>query len=232
MAESKTPEVMRNYLPPAPKGLEDLYDPNTNPNLHVWKQCDVTDPNFTSRVKTTHEFTTVDAHYMRFRATCLWGPYGQAWGLRDIQYGFVNGPDGQPAEVHMQATFFYPDGAFEIVNDWMWRRAGESLKKLMTNTINKALSYLGFSADVWMGEFDDDQYKPQADAMKTFKGRTVAEYLKTCPMNMLDAAWQKAQAVGLNSVQYRAAKTIYDSRKLEHEATETFGGTEDLTEES
>lgn len=34
----------------------------------------------------------------------------------------------------------------------------DALKKIMTNSISKSLSYLGFNADVFMGAFDDDLF--------------------------------------------------------------------------
>ena len=43
-------------------------------------------------------------------------------------------------------------------NDKMNKELVEFIKKLETNTISKALSRLGFGADVFLGKFDDSRY--------------------------------------------------------------------------
>ena len=48
----------------------------------------------------------------------------------------------------------------------------EATKKALTNSICKGLSYLGFSADVYEGKFDDDKYV-QAMRQKTEKAVAV-----------------------------------------------------------
>jgi len=64
--------------------------------------------------------------------------------------------------VFLKAEFFYPvDGkevSFEVLNDDKFRSGDDTLKKLVTNTRSKALSWLGFSADVFLGKFDDTSY--------------------------------------------------------------------------
>jgi hypothetical protein len=64
--------------------------------------------------------------------------------------------------VILKATFFYPvdgkEASFDVLNDDKFRAGDDTLKKLITNTRSKALSWLGFSADVFLGKFDDTAY--------------------------------------------------------------------------
>ena len=61
--------------------------------------------------------------------------------------------------------FFHPKGEFEIINSskmYMDRNQtmvdADFAKKIETDALTKALSKLGFNADVFMGRFDDTKY--------------------------------------------------------------------------
>lgn len=120
------------------------------------------------RVNARGGYTAIDQQWQIQQATKLWGPYGHRWGMRKIFYTFptvdVVGKDGptQMTAVVLEAEFFYPAGdgeaSFPIVNDDKFRPGEDVMKKLVTNTRSKALSWLGFSADVFMGKFDDAGY--------------------------------------------------------------------------
>ena len=123
-------------------------------NMALWKSVEQTDPKYVTPIPGT-DLSKVDATYQKMRATQLWGPYGNLWGLRDIELGQV--PEtGLPAELWGNAIFFCPYTKFQIIDDIAWRRGDDCRKKLMTRMLKKALSYLGFSALIYMGETDDD----------------------------------------------------------------------------
>jgi hypothetical protein len=137
-------------------------------NMRLWRQVEKTDPKMQKRVNQRGGYTAIDAQYQLQQATKLWGPYGHRWGMRKIFYSFhtvefvaKDGPTTQSAVV-LEAEFFYPVGdgeaSFPIVNDDKFRPGDDVMKKLVTNTRSKALSWLGFSADVFMGRFDDASY--------------------------------------------------------------------------
>ena len=90
---------------------------------------------------------------------------GASWGLKNIKEEILK--DYDIALIH--AEFFYPfedkTYSFEIGNSIYIIKKGtedlpddEFIKKLETNTISKALSRLGFGADVFLGKFDDSRY--------------------------------------------------------------------------
>lgn len=109
-----------------------------------------------------HKATAINATHQIKNATEQWGPYGSTWGLRKTQFDFqlmqLTGMALYSAE------FYYPDGSFEISNA-ISVLVGKSkypdsdfAKKIETDTVTKALSKLGFNADVFMGQWDDEDY--------------------------------------------------------------------------
>lgn len=138
-------------------------------NLKLWKSVEKTPPAMTKEVKFgKRHYTAIDPQWQARLATALWGPYGARWGMRNLHWQIIetNETDAQGhykgSGVILKAEFFYPlDGkevSFEILNDDKFRLGDDTLKKLITNTRSKALSWLGFSADVFMGKFDDTKY--------------------------------------------------------------------------
>lgn len=124
-------------------------------NMTLWKSVEDTDPKYVSPIAGT-DLSNVDATYQKMRATEMWGPYGKRWGLRDIELGRI--PEtGLPAEIWAKAKFYCPESEFEIIDDIGWKRGDDCRKKLMTRLLKKALSYLGFSALIYMGDSDDDE---------------------------------------------------------------------------
>ena len=120
-------------------------------NLELWKTVEETDPGYVKRVEYGERvFDAVDAYYRLKLATELWGPYGSTWGLYNIEYRFHN------EFTILKADFRYPGGEFPISNSIKIR--SDFIKIIETDTITKAMSRLGFCADVYMGRFEDDKY--------------------------------------------------------------------------
>jgi len=132
-----------------------------NNNLQLWDSVEKTDPKFTKKVAFGRGFTSVDAMYQIKQATDKFGRYGHKWGIRDISIDYVDAKEQKLAV--LTAIFFSPEGEVSTSNsvfvvDAKGRVDEEFSKKLLTNTITKELSRLGFSADVFLGKFDDDRY--------------------------------------------------------------------------
>ena len=127
-------------------------------NMKLWNSVCETDPKITKDVAYgKRKFTAIDAQHQRKRATELWGPYGKDWGLRELVWGEV-GNGATPVEITLEAFFFYPDAQFPISSDIKWHLGEDNRKKLLTDVTTKALSMLGFNADVFEGKFDDNKY--------------------------------------------------------------------------
>ena len=131
-------------------------------NLELWNKVWKT----TSDTKTkevsywARKFTAIDAYSQIKTATNEFGKYWEKWGFKKLEYQVVEW------RLYFEGLFFYPSWEFPIMNDCkVWDDAS---KKVFTDSLTKALSYLGFNADVFMGQFEWNKYtwwdsKPKQD---------------------------------------------------------------------
>jgi hypothetical protein len=134
----------------------------------LWRQVEKTDLSFTKTVNQRGGYTAISPQYQLKQATKVFGPYGSGFGLKssDMDYRLYE-IDG--IVVH-KAVFFYvfngEEKSFPITNaieavrntaKGRWFDV-DFAKKVETNTVSKALSKLGFNADVFMGMFEDNAY--------------------------------------------------------------------------
>lgn len=142
-----------------------------NNNLKLWDSVDSTDPKHTKKVTNSgRTYSSIDATSQYKKATEIFGAYGSTWGLKNIDV--MHHTIGDTVLANMKAMFYYPGGEFETINSikLAYKTNGyqgkegylkvdeEAYKKLETNTVTKALSRLGFNADVFLGQFEDNQY--------------------------------------------------------------------------
>ena len=153
-------------------------------NLELWNKVEKTDPSYTKKAKVGgNAITSISPQYQIKNATEQFGSYGEGWGFKNIEfdYSITNTPIvlkvvdwNTKAEeeiksilglVGFKATFFFPNGEFEITNsikiftDNKHMKIDDNFaKKLETDALTKALSKLGFNADIFMGKFDDLRY--------------------------------------------------------------------------
>ena len=129
--------------------------------LELWSEVQESDPAFVKEVKYgARTFNSIDAYSQIKHATGLWGPYGTEWGFRhELILTLV-----EDAKLCIgQGAFYFPDGMFAVTSSIEYISAkgkvdSEFAKKLETDMITKALSRLGFNADVFLGMFDDNRY--------------------------------------------------------------------------
>ena len=150
-------------------------------NLELWHRYGTTDPRHTKEVSYGRKFTAIDGYYQIMRATEAFGPFGTGWGWTSDEEVVV--AVDQTGKAHTFAKvklslWYYHAGQDErcvagpvIAMNMLLSKAGvpdeEAFKKATTDALTKALSYLGFSADVFMGKFDDVRYV--ADMKKKFE---------------------------------------------------------------
>ena len=145
-----------------------------NDNMRIWNQVQETDPAHTKAVQLGRKFTTIDAQYQIMRATEVFGPVGQGWWY-DVAYGTYDVADnttlcfadvticwqepGTLGEGEGRVQCFGPVRGCNVLFDAKKERVDEdAFKKAMTDGLTKALSHLGFSADVFLGRYDDNKY--------------------------------------------------------------------------
>ena len=142
----------------------------TPENMSLWLDVCETDPRHTKKVSQRGGFTAINAQYQIMRATQAFGPVGKGWGY-EIAHAIVNCPAGPDFDRNVMmcvadVTVWHGTrenrfGPFRTMNpmvDDKGRIDDDAAKKAATDGITKALSHLGFSADVFLGQFDDNKY--------------------------------------------------------------------------
>lgn len=177
----------------------------------LWDSVERTDPQFTKSFNRGGGFsgTSINATYLAKKATKSFGPMGIGWGVEIVGEDFLPGhtlnPDtGEKAVIHrLQVKLWYLlDGVRgEVTHFGQTTFIGankrglftdeEAPKKSLTDATNKALSMLGFGSDIFMGMYDDQEYREEvtnisllekADDKDAEKARINQEY----------AEWRKA----------------------------------------
>lgn len=162
----------------------------TNNNLQLWDKVKKTDPNSTKQYQGAGGFrgTAINSTYQIRKATSIFGPIGIGWGYEIVEDRIDDGhaiagkdADGRPfvhdnivTKIHTLRVkmWFMLDGKrgevehyghtpFVYLNKHGPQTEAEPAKKSLTDAIGKCLSMLGFSADIFMGEFDDANYLEQ-----------------------------------------------------------------------
>jgi len=133
-------------------------------NLKLWSKVEKTNPAYTKKanVKGNH-ITSISPQYQIMQVTEQFGVYGKTWGFKEVtlDYNLVQ----SVGLVVFKAVFFYPEGEFPIINsislfmDNAKTKTDDNFaKKVETDTLTKAISKLGFNADIFLGKFDDVRY--------------------------------------------------------------------------
>lgn len=158
-------------------------------NMQIWSKVDKTDTRFTKKAKVNgQDITSLSGTAMVMKATELFGPVGIGWGWRIVEERFDEGHEIFTGEgdkrvcigreightVKISLWFMQEDKRGEIeqygCTRYQYKTSygmttdGEAPKKSLTDAIKKALSMLGFSADVFLGLFDDQDYVQQLEA--------------------------------------------------------------------
>ena len=156
-------------------------------NLKLWNSVEKTNPSYTKAANVAgNKITAISPQYQIKNVTEQFGSYGSTWGFKDIQldYTLVNTPfmrektegvypnkkvvgfeEAVMGMVVFKGIFFYPNGEFPIIssislftNNDMTKLDDNFAKKVETDALTKAISKLGFNADIFMGKFDDVRY--------------------------------------------------------------------------
>jgi hypothetical protein len=162
--------------------------PSPGQNLRIWNAYAATDPRHTKQVSYGRKFTAIDTYYQIMRATEAFGPWGEGWGWTSENETVVALFEDKPlnfAKVTLELWYMQGDvrcvcGAVVAMNLLVSAKGvpdEEAFKKATTDACTKALSYLGFSADVFMGKFDDNRYVQNVKAEFEKKDQAVAAVL-------------------------------------------------------
>lgn len=171
-------------------------------NTAIWDAVSTSDPKYLKDFTRAGGFTgkAINTTYLIRRATEMWGPLGDRWGVIIEDERILDGAtlkSGQIEKVHvLRISLRYPTATgegrvpafgqtiFVGENKWGPYTDEEAPKKSLTDALSKALSWLGFSADVYLGSFDDNKYAAS---------RYERRYAKSEAKRDADAKWQDTQ---------------------------------------
>jgi hypothetical protein len=209
-------------------------------NLILWDSVEKTDPARTKNFSRGGGFkgTATNFTYNMKRATEKFGPCGIGYGWNVIDEKYQPGAGTDVIHIVRVKFWYMLDGkrgeveqfgqtAFVGKNKNGPFTDEEAPKKSITDAVSKCLSYLGFSADIHMGMYDDNKYV--SDLKREFRegektaanddnsasgGESADDRFKRYEKTIIDCkTWQEVDDL-LNSKQ-----TKYDLSKM-HEDDE------------
>lgn len=147
----------------------------------LWDRVEATDPAYTKQFNRGGGFsgTGINATYLAKKATKCFGPMGIGWGVDIVGEDFIEGhildkETGQKCIIHRVKVklWYVSDGSrgevthfgqttFVGSNKYGTYTDEEAPKKSLTDATTKALSMLGFGADIFMGLYDDQEYREE-----------------------------------------------------------------------
>ncbi len=152
-------------------------------HLKLWEQVEKTDPQYTKPFSRGGGFrgTATNATYLARRATETFGPMGIGWGLEILDESLMEGAPlddkGTRESIHkvrVKLWYLYEGQRGEVIQFGQTTFVGknrngiysdeEAPKKSLTDAMSKCLSLLGFSADIYLGRYDDNKYVEEVAA--------------------------------------------------------------------
>lgn len=158
-------------------------------NMRIWSLVEKTNTQFTKKAEVNGQsITSLNGTAMVMKATEMFGPIGIGWGYKILEERFDEGHEIFAGEGEKRiclgreightiriSLWFIQNGQRGEVEQYGCTRYqyktrygmttdGEAPKKSLTDAVKKALSMLGFSADVFLGMFEDQNYVQQLQA--------------------------------------------------------------------
>ena len=220
-----------------------------NANLAIWSQVEATDPAYVKTFSRPGGFkgTAINPTYLARKATEVFGPMGIGWGIDIIDERYVeggpifNGDSERIATtiIHViRATLWYiietkKGEVTQFGQTTFVGRNGSGLftdeeapKKSLTDAMSKCLSLLGFSADIFTGDWDANKdaneiaaaAQAHAAAKAPSKGATsVSTEEKQASAKPLKGKQVAESPVDIEAE--KAKKSIWEQRIMEADET-------------
>tara|TARA_R110000823_G_scaffold29993_1_gene86347 strand:+ start:553 stop:1035 length:483 start_codon:yes stop_codon:yes gene_type:complete len=135
-------------------------------NLILWNRVSTSDPKYLKPIAFgSRKFTAIDPHYQVMAMTNEFGKIGEGWGW-DSTMEFVNFSNGDTAcvahisiwTVDRSCSYGPFTGCRTFFNSAKGRTNEDAPKMAITDGLTKAISHLGFNADVFLGKMDGNKY--------------------------------------------------------------------------
>lgn len=233
---------------------EDMFKPKKN--MRIWAEVEKTDTRYTESAKVGgQQITALNGTAMIMKATEVFGPVGFGFGWSVLEERFDKGAEifsgegekrvslghelNHTVKIKFWAVVDGQRGEFEQYGctQYLYKSKygtttdGEAPKKSLTDAIKKSLSMLGFSADVFLGMFDDQNYVEALKAEERIEDAVdkVAEQEAQAEerLEML----RSTIALMNSAITFREAKKIHDSQVRRLAAKNDAKGVKRLTDE-
>jgi hypothetical protein len=190
-------------------------------NLKLWNKVCKTNPTYTKKANVRgNSITAIAPQYQILQATEQWGAYGTTWGFSDFEI-YTDLMD--KGLVYGKGDFFYPGGRFQITasiglyrDNAMTKVDQDFAKKLETDTLTKALSKLGFNADIFLGYFDDNKYVQAMQEEFKEENSNIDSWRKPALTLEQFAKTLQADAKGIKAVLDRFRMSADQRKQLEN----------------
>lgn len=225
-------------------------------NMEIWNKVEKTDTRYTKSAKVGgQQITALNGTAMIMKATEVFGPVGFGFGWSVLEERFDKGAEifsgegdkrvslghelNHTVKIKFWAVIDCQRGEFEQYGctQYLYKSKygtttdGEAPKKSLTDAIKKSLSMLGFSADVFLGMFDDQNYVEALKAEERIEDAVdkVAEQEAQAEerLEML----RSTIALMNSALTFREAKKIHDSQVRRLAAKNDAKGVKRLTDE-
>jgi len=156
-------------------------------NLELWEKVSVTDPQYTKGFNQGFSGTAINSTYLIRLATEQWGMIGLDWGYDIVEervdsgapvYNANNDIIGNILTHTIKLCLWVKRGedyarvehfghtpyVYYSAKNNKWITDQEAPKKTLTDAIKKCLSMFGFSADIYLGLYDDQGYVEEVKA--------------------------------------------------------------------
>lgn len=143
--------------------------------LRLWKKWEKTEKAFTKKFDNgSFKGTDINPTYRARKMSEHVGPYGVGWGLQNVRFEIIPGLKAEERLVvcHAEVWYIDPDTGEKAVCgphtgcDYLIRETKngmrtdvEVFKKVQTDAMTSAFRFLGISADVYMGLWDNSRYQ-------------------------------------------------------------------------
>jgi hypothetical protein len=209
-------------------------------NLRIWDALAKTDPAHTKPFNRAGGFkgTAIKPIYIIKRLTDQFGPCGEGWGIGEPKFELVHSQEGEVLVFctvrcwHGQDRSLYGVGGDKVVvrrNDGKMFHDDEAFKKAFTDAVGNAFKFLGVSADVHMGQFDDSKYveevRAEFEEPKREKVPGIAK-IKTTLNELMRAGNAATDLEAFNALVHNCKTELQTIKEASHDYWTGDGGDE------
>ena len=199
--------------------------------MKLWNEVKVTDPAAVKKITgKPYQGNSPKPYWLIQRATEVFGPCGQGWGVEVKSEGFHRMTDTDVMHTAVVVVWYVQDGKRGSIEQMgqtkaCYAKSGGGMmldedagKKSVTDGMVKCLSMIGFAGDIFSGQWDDSKYvewaaqetearvNPPIDYLSAIQQAETIDVLKA----HFAAAWKMS-----NKAAQPALKTAYDTRTKE-----------------